>query len=216
LSAEDDLLTGIDPPPMPQPPPAGKGDRDFWENAVRTALAARSPRSLVLAEEAINACPGDPELLLLAALTALANAQPERAHAVLKRFRKRYVPAKDANLLTALALGQQQQWAKALSVLRDDKLDTDRAAVAAFIGDAVMQDWLLDNLHEIKRKAALADILRRPAKPPPPRPAARAATKPPRPAPVAPALPAVADLPKLEAHFDMAFDLANVDAIATT
>ncbi|MBV9777360.1 MAG: DEAD/DEAH box helicase family protein, partial [Acetobacteraceae bacterium] len=229
-SPADDLFAGTEPP---LPPPREARDRDHWEGAIRTALAERSRRSLLLAEQALSTCPGDPELLLLAALTALANADPERAHRTLKRFRKRWRPEKDSELLTALALGQQKQHDKAMAVLRENKLDTDRAAVAAFIGDAVMRDWLLDNLDEIRRKALLADMLKRPAKAPPttrsgqkpaaaaragakPSAAARTATTPPLPAPVAPALPVLTGLPKLEAHFDMAFDLANIDAIATT
>jgi superfamily II DNA or RNA helicase len=228
-SAQDDLLAGMEPPPLPSLPAPDKHDRDYWESSLRTALAGRSPRSMLVAEQALSACPGDPELLLLAALTALANNDPERAHRMLKRFRKRWAPTKDADLLTALALGQQRQYAKAMAVLRESKLDTDRAALAAFIGDSVMRNWLLDNLEDIKRKALLADMLKSPpklatrlgAKPKPAARAgaklspARAATKPPRPAPVVPVLPALADLPKLEAHFDMAYDLANVDRIAT-
>ncbi len=226
--AADDLFAGTEPPPLP---PIERRDRDHWERAIRTALAGRSQRCRLIAEQALSACPGDPDLLLLATLTALANNDPERAHRTLKRFRKRWVPSKDAELLAALAFGQQRQYAKAMAVLRDNKLDTDRAAIAAFVGDAAMRDWLIDNLDEIRRKALLADMLKRPVQAPPPviaetkptllaraggKPSSpRAAAKPPRPAPVVPALPVVADLPKLEAHFDMAFELGNIDAIAT-
>jgi superfamily II DNA or RNA helicase len=225
-SAQHDLLAGMEPPPVE------KRDRNYWESAVRSALAGRSQRSLLLAEQALTIHPGDPELMLLAALAALANEQPDRAHRILNRFRKRFVPQKDANLLTALALGQQKQYAKALAVLRENKLEDGRAAVAAFVGDAIMQGWLIDSLDEIRWKGRLSDTANPLTKPRPTAragakptaaaraggkrsPAARAATKPPRPAPVVPALPTVADLPKLEAHFDMAYDLANVDAIAT-
>jgi superfamily II DNA or RNA helicase len=229
-SAADDLLTGIEPPPPL--PPVEKRDRDYWEDAIRAALAARSRRSLLLADQALSLCPGDPDLLLLAALTALANADPERAHRMLKRFGKRWKPAKDAHLLTALALGQQKQYAKAMAVLRENKLDNDRAVLAAFIGDADMRDWLFDNIEEIRRKTLLAEILKRPAKAPPAirtghKPAlparggaksssAGAAAKPPRSAPVAPVLPAIDDLPKLEARFDLAFDLGDLSRMRAT
>ena len=229
-AAVNDLFADTEPSP-PSLPSMEKRDRDDWEGAIRAALAGRSQRSMLIAEQALSACPGDPDLLLLAALTALANADPERAHRLLKRFRKRWVPGKDADLLTALALGQQKQYAKAAGVLRENKLDADRAAVAAFIGDGVMQDWLLDSLDEIRRKTLLTGIRKRVEKAPPARTntratstaragakpsAARAATRPARPAPVGPALPVVDDLPKLAAHFDMAFDLGHLDAIATT
>jgi superfamily II DNA or RNA helicase len=217
--AADHLFDGIEPPPLS---PIERPDRDYWDGTIRAALAERSRRSLLVAEQALNACPGDPDLLLLAALTALANADPERAHRLLKRFRKRWVPAKDVELLTALAFGQQKQYAKAMAVLRESRLDTHRAAIAAFVGDAFMQDWLLDNLDEMRRRAIPAGVVKRAEKTPPATRAgvkpssARAATKSLRPAPVAPALPAVDDLPKLAAHFAMTFDFGDVAAIATT
>jgi len=217
-SAEGDLLAGMVPPPPP--PPADQGDRDFWENAIRTSLSARSNRSLVFAHQAMSICPADPDILLLSALTMLANNQPDRAHAVLKRYRRRFVAGREANLLTALALFQQKEYAKAMAVLREAKLETDRAVLAAFVGDAVMHDWLLDTVQEIRRKAALAAILKTPVKlktpmKPGPKPAARAPAKAARPVPAAPVPPAVEDLPKLEAGFSMAFDIANLDAIET-
>ncbi|MFL5254329.1 MAG: DEAD/DEAH box helicase [Rhodopila sp.] len=234
--AADDLFAGAEP--VPALPAPDKRDRHYWEREIRSLLAARSQRSLLVAEQALTACPGDPDLLLLAALTSLANADAERALRILKRYGKRWVPGKEAELLAALALGQQKQWAKAMAVLRENKLDNERAAVAAFVGDFFMRDWLRDNLEEIRQRAAIADILRGPrtaartgTKPTPartgakptaaragakPSSAARAGAKPLRPAPVVPALSAIDDLPKLEAHFNMAFDLAKVDAIATT
>jgi len=81
--AADDLFAATEPPPVPAP---GKHDRDYWESEIRTLLAGRSHRSLLVVEQALSAYPGDPDLLLLAALTALANADPDRAHRVLKRF----------------------------------------------------------------------------------------------------------------------------------
>src|SRR5690242_9125131 len=103
-AAQDDLLAGVESPPLPPLPPPDKRDRNYWEGEIRTLLAARSQRSMLVAEQALSACPGDPELLLLAALTALANHDPERTHRFVKRYRKRWAPTKDADLLTALAL----------------------------------------------------------------------------------------------------------------
>ena len=67
-------------------------DPTLWSDRVREALAQRSDTALDVAEDAVRACPGEFELLLLAALAALAAGQSVRAHAFLKRHQKRYVP----------------------------------------------------------------------------------------------------------------------------
>src|SRR5580704_10171745 len=78
-----------------------------WVDRVRAALAARSPDAADIVAEALRACPGHDELLLLAALTALADRSPERALVHLKRFQKRYGAQRPGTLLTALAAAQQ-------------------------------------------------------------------------------------------------------------
>ncbi len=213
----------IDPPPAePAAEPAG---RDVWIGRVRQALAARSSQASEFVEEALRAWPIDPELLLLAALTALAVRQPERALALLKRYGKRYVPGKHVTLLHALALGQQGLFARAWAMLQAEGLDTDRAALGWFVGDDVMRDWLVASLGDIrlqrlrartqKQAAASPAAARRPkpvaAQPPATRPTP-ARTTASQLAPMAPP-PAIADLPRLEARFDMSFELANAEAI---
>jgi superfamily II DNA or RNA helicase len=160
-------------------------------------------------------------MLLLAALSALAGNLPERALLLLKRYGKRYVPGKPVTLLTALALGQQQQFTRAWTMLHAAELDTDRAALAWFVGDPVMADWLYTRLREIRverlRRASHSPAVAHRPKQPSARPAA---PRPPDPnkdacqdAAVSRSLPVVADLPRLEARFDIAFELANPDAI---
>ena len=185
---------------------------------MRAALAERSSQALAFAEEGLRAWPADPEMLLLAALTALAGGVPERALALLKRYGKRYVPGKPVSLLTALAIAQQGQFARAWTMLHAEGLESDRAALSWFVGDDVMRAWLYDRLREIRlerlrvqgpaqapRRAAPSSVAARP-----PRPSAVHA---PSVAPVVPSLPAVAGLPRLEARLDMAFEFANADAI---
>src|SRR4051794_2516043 len=82
----------------------------LWVERLRDALAERSPEIRSIAEQALRACPTDPELLLVAALAAMAASQPERTLALLKRYQKRFVPGKPSILLTALALAQQRQF----------------------------------------------------------------------------------------------------------
>ena len=88
----------------PERPGDEFGGRDRWVDRLRDALASRSPQVRELAEEGLRFWPADPELLLLAALAALAIDLPERALKLLKRYGKRYVPGKPVTLLMALAL----------------------------------------------------------------------------------------------------------------
>ena len=136
-------------------------DRDFWVGSVRNALSEHSSRSLSIAEQALDVCPGDPELLLLGALTATASGQPERSLAFLKRYNKRYVPGKAVTLLHALALGEQQKYAEAHALLRAERLDTDQAALQCFVGDEVMADWLRNRLRMISTLGPLGARKRR-------------------------------------------------------
>ncbi len=224
------VLPLIDPrPEQSATEPAG---RDFWIGRVRQALAARSSQAVEFADDGLRACPADPELLLLAALTALAARQPERALALLKRYGKRYVAGKPVTLLTGLALAQQGHFARAWAILQAKQLDTDRAALGWFVGDDVMQAWLFASLRDIRLERLRAQRL---TQTPPRAPSSLVAARPPKPSatdpsaarpqtaranarpvpPVAPAPPEIADLPRLAARFDMSFELANADAIET-
>ena len=205
-------------------PDALVSGRAFYAQ-LRDALAARSPEAHDIAEAALRALPADPEVLLLASLTALAGELPGRALILLKRYGKRYKAGKPVILLTGLALAQQGHAFRAYAMLHAEGLDTDRAARAWFVGDGVMQDWLSARLREIRR-ASLPAPQRPPANPQAgasARPASRrpgAASFPPssdslRPPPASamPEVPAVADLPRLDAPLDIAFEFANAEAV---
>ncbi len=103
--AIEDALLGFDPRPDTL---ARDRDQAFWTAHLRAALAERFSQAPGIAAEALRAWPADPELLLLAALTALAGGLPERALVLLKR----YGPSKPATLLTGLVLAQQGQSAR--------------------------------------------------------------------------------------------------------
>lgn len=216
-------LPGLDLPA--DPPPATPPGPELWHNRLRDALAERSSQALDIAEEGLRAWPTDPELLLLAALTAVAARVPERALSVLKRYGKRYIPGKPVVLLTALAIAQQGQFTRAWTMLQAENLHTDRAALAWFVGDTVMRDWFLAGLrqirverlrsHEQRLQARASPAIARAAKsdaqpgsrPPPSRANTRQTVT------AAPAPPMVADLPRLDARFDIAFEFANPTAI---
>ncbi len=203
----------------------------FWADMIRSTLASRSPEVVTIAESALRAWPADPEILLLSVLVALASNDPDRALRLVKRYGKRYVMGKTAVLLNGLALAQDGQFTRAWAMLEAEHLHTDRAAAAWFIGDGVMEDWLFDRLRELRTERMRANGLLRnrpaarvEARPGPAvavsrksaRPSTAPAVKARPPAPVAPAPPVVADLPRLDAKFDVTFELANQDAIALT
>ncbi len=90
---------------------------------------------------------------------------------------------------------------------------TNRAALSRFVGDYVMRDWLLVLISEIDGRVSKVDGGARapvPASKPAVTPALKAR---PTPAP-APAPPVVADLLKLEAHFDIDLDFGNAADVA--
>jgi len=213
-------MPGLDA--RPERPDANSGNRDSWIDRLRDALASRPSQAREVAEEGLRFCPADPELLLLASLAALAMDLPERALSLLKRYGKRYVPGKPVTLLMSLALAQQGRFTHAWTMLHAAGLDNDRAALAWFVGDAVMADWLFARLREIRierlRRSGHAPAVARRGKPrivdpSPPLPGGES-TNGRQTLTVAAATQAVvADLPRLEARLDIAFELANPDAI---
>jgi superfamily II DNA or RNA helicase len=228
------VLPGLGPSPDDVAAEVGDQGQQIWIDRLRQALAERSSQALDIAEEALHAWPASPELLLLAALTALAGARPERALVLLKRYGKRYGLGKPAILLTGLALAQQGQSARAWAMLLDAGLHTERTALPWFVGDDVLEEWLYSQLHRLRgehlhspgrAQTPVPKQSRTGAAPPPapPRPAKPASGQapsvrpPPARAPKHPvasfALPEVADFPRLEARFDVAFELVNGDAI---
>jgi superfamily II DNA or RNA helicase len=201
-----------------------------WAGMLRDGLAAQSSEVLDLADEALRICPTDPEILLLAALAALAKNLPDRSLRLLKRYGKRYVPGRAVTLLTGLALAQQGQFGRAWTMLEAERLQTDRMAAAAFVGDERMTEWLFDKLREIRVERLRANGLLRG------QPKSRPQTRPNSPlsetrkAPrqtkaastkvISSALssqsPAIADLPRLNVQLEVTLELANADAILFT
>jgi superfamily II DNA or RNA helicase len=182
-------------------------DQTLWADRVRMALARHPDTAPGVAEDALRVHPGEFELLLLAALAALAAGQPVRAHALLKRHQKRYVTGRAAGLLTALAFAQQRQFSRAWALLCADGTESFPVAARWFVGPQAMLAWLRDRLLEIRLEQSRAGPRpRTPARPPAPRPQR---------AGVAPAAPAstVPDLARLDASFDMQVEIANPQAI---
>jgi superfamily II DNA or RNA helicase len=193
--------------------PADQRIASLWVDRVREALAARTSEATGIVAEALRAYPGHGELLLLAALTALAGRAPDRALVHLKRFQKRYGTQRPATLLTALALAQQGQFPRARTMLQSAGIERFRDAVRWFVGDGILEEWLERLLLLIRREAGgkPAAASRKPLRPPPARPGRGAA---PVIAPIPAMVSELPDLPRLDAAFETRFEFRNPDAIA--
>jgi superfamily II DNA or RNA helicase len=141
------LLPGLGTPTKVPAP----NTREHWLGLLGPALADRSPELLRIADEAIRALPGDPALLLMAALAALVSDVPDRAMSLLKRFEKKFVADRAVTLLAALALARQGYVARAWTLLNQDRLIEPREAMAWFIGGRPMAEWLVEQLMHIRK-----------------------------------------------------------------
>ena len=125
-------------------------ESDLWSDRLLAALRRCEPpfRILPLAEDAIEVCPGDPTLLVLAATAALLDGQPKRAIVFLKRFSKR-ASAPAECLLRALALNQLGKGATARALLESNGLTSRWHASRAFPGGSKRLPWLILQLDTI-------------------------------------------------------------------
>ena len=123
---------------------------DSWTERLLAAFTDANLHSgfLTLAEKAIEACPGDAVILMLAATAALLDERPERALVFLKRFSKR-ATAPAEHLLHALALNQVDKRAAAKTLLERNHLTSWVAARAAFPGGSKQLPWLMRQLDAI-------------------------------------------------------------------
>ena len=125
-------------------------ESDFWMQRLQAAFADADLQSgfLPLAEQAVEACPGDVIILMLAATAALLDKQPARALLLLKRFSK-HASAPAEHLLRALALSQIDKQAAARALLESHRLTNRLAAARAFPGRSERLPWLMRQLASI-------------------------------------------------------------------
>jgi superfamily II DNA or RNA helicase len=194
-------------------PPQETSASPSWCRQVRDGLARQPGAALAIAQQGIRACPGDFELLLLAALAAVAADQPARAHAFLKRHQKRYVPGKAVSLLSALAFAKQRQFGRARALLGAEGLDTLSSAIRWFVGDDAMIGWLSKLLVEIRHEQGRMEPRAARVCPSPPRQPRPSSPQPARAAFSAPE-PVVPELPRQDASFSVTVTFANPEAIA--
>jgi superfamily II DNA or RNA helicase len=124
----------------------------LWDARLRAALAESGRSFLPLAEEAIAACPGDPDLLLLAANAALLDGNHERALVFLKRFAKR-AESPSETLLRALALHLARRRSPARQLLERHRLTELYEVLPFYPAGAAQLRWLARQLDEILERA---------------------------------------------------------------
>ncbi len=154
-------------PSLDAPFPAA-GDADGWNDRLAATFEAQREGFLPLAERAVQACPGNAEILCRAATAAILDGRTERALVFLKRLSKRYQPTDTDHLLHALALAQQNKLAPARVLLERHGLAAWTSAIRAFPGGRAQFVWLRDQIDRIMGRA-----VRGAAKRPNPAPAKR-------------------------------------------
>ena len=128
----------------PGPVPGEEGDpADQWYRRLRSAFERPEPPEgyLQLAETALEACPSDPDVLMLGASAALIDGKGERALVLLKRFSKRY-DSSCVPLLTALGLDLIGRRPAARLLLEKHRIDDLLAAYNRFPPGRSQLDWL--------------------------------------------------------------------------
>ncbi len=210
---------------------------DVWYRRLFAAFDRMDPPQgfLPLAEAALKACPGDIDLLLLAANAALIDGEHERALVFLKRFHKRASsPAEQLLRAFALHLAGQRLVGKAL--LEHSGLADPLVAFKYYPAGMAQVDWFVAQLSRIMepepstrpRSVHAPDAREQPAhargrkaaaKPakslPAGKPGSRAAPHPRadiRPEPAAPVLPAPLPLVDIEIPLTLEVDLAPLAA----
>jgi superfamily II DNA or RNA helicase len=132
---------------------------EVWFDRLTEALAGASQgqRVLPLAEEAVAACPKDGTLLLLAAIAAVLDREPERALVLLGRFGK-VARAPAAPLVHALAFDQLGKRTAARALLKQHGVAGRRAARAALPYGFPCTQRLLASLDAILKEPSRASL----------------------------------------------------------
>ena len=161
LALETSLLLALPQSTLPRPPPDGglpgtqvadppDGDGEGWFRHLLASFEHVDPRGgfLALAEAAIKACPGDAEILLLAANAALIDGRHERALVFLKRFSKR-AEASAEKLLRAFAWNLAGRKSAARLLLESNRLAKLHHAFAYYPAGRPQLAWLIGQLDAI-------------------------------------------------------------------
>ncbi len=92
-------------------------DQNTLKANLKNHVINQEPNALQIALPALNAFPHDPEVLLLTIVAALMDEKADHALRFLHRFSKNWVAREfEGQLLRAIALAQQDQWAQAAQI----------------------------------------------------------------------------------------------------
>jgi superfamily II DNA or RNA helicase len=174
---------------------------------------------LALAESAVDACPGDSAVLMLAATAALLDRRSDRALVFLKRLSKRYTATPTDHLLQALALFQEGKRLAARAELERHELTECSTALQVFPAGMARMRWLADQIDAImerdnppsrRRQPAAAKAKVKPTLPPRQARPANRVTPPAAPSPAGIAAASLQSLPRIDVDISFAaeFDLA--------
>ena len=127
-----------------------EADPDVWFQRLVSAFEHLQPDDgyLPLAEAALKACPGDPDLLLLAATAALIDGDYRRAVVFLKRFHKK-ARSTSEHLLRALALNLAGLQAAGRQLLVRHRLTDPFNAISHFPAGRSHYGWLIRQLNQV-------------------------------------------------------------------
>jgi SNF2 family DNA or RNA helicase len=121
------------------------------ENLVKHVLD-QLPNALQAALPAVNACPNDPEVLLLTVTAALMDRKPDHALRFLHRFTGKWQSLEyEDQLLRAIALAQQGHWPQAAMIGKQIGWPNLFSAFIHLPGNWALRDWAHDWARQIER-----------------------------------------------------------------
>jgi superfamily II DNA or RNA helicase len=121
------------------------------ENLVKHVLD-QLPNALQAALPAVNACPNDPEVLLLTVTAALMDRKPDHALRFLHRFTGKWQSLEyEDQLLRAIALAQQGHWPQAAMIGKQIGWPNLFSAFIHLPGNWALRDWAHDWVRQIER-----------------------------------------------------------------
>ena len=143
---------------------ADDDEADLWHRRLATAFAGADPVEgfLPMAETAVRACPGNPEILLLAANAALIDGRHERALVFLKRFGKRAKSPAEP-LLRAFALNLAGRRPAARQLLEQHRFANLIDTIEYYPAGRGQLDWLVRQHTEIIPRERTAHERARPS-----------------------------------------------------